>query len=81
MPEGNRTDGLGGFEEALTELEKRVRRLEAGDVPLDEALRLFEEGVGLARSCHEQLEAAEKRVAALVRGPAGVSESPLPEPE
>ncbi len=80
MSEGSRSDGLVGFEESLSELERRVRRLESGDVPLDEALRLFEEGVSLARTCHEQLEAAEKRVAALVRGPAGIGEQPLPEP-
>lgn len=70
-----------GFETTLRELEDRVRRLEAGDVPLEDALKLFEEGVSLARACHEQLEAAEQRVAALVRGGAGIEERPLPEPE
>ena len=66
-----------GFESALEELEKRVRQLEASDVPLDKALELFEEGVELARTCHEQLDAAERRVAALQRGPAGLEERPL----
>ncbi len=70
-----------GFESSLKELEDRVRRLEAGDVPLEEALRLFEEGVSLARACHDQLEAAEQRVAALVRGGSGLEERPLVEPE
>lgn len=70
-----------GFEGSLKELEDRVRRLEAGDVPLEEALRLFEEGVALARACHDQLEAAEHRVAALVRGGNGLEERPLTEPE
>jgi exodeoxyribonuclease VII small subunit len=69
-----------GFESALADLEARVRRLEAGDVPLDEALRLFEEGVALARSCHEHLDAAEQRVAVLVQGQGGIEERPLPEP-
>ena len=68
-----------GFEAALSELEKRVRRLEAGDVPLEEALRLFEEGVKLAENCHEQLEAAEKRVAQLVRTRTGIGEKDLAE--
>ena len=68
-----------GFEESLAELEKRVRRLEAGDVPLEEALRLFEEGVKLAESCHDQLEAAEKRVAQLVRTRQGLGEKDLAE--
>ena len=67
------------FEEALGELEKRVRALEAGDVPLDDALKLYEEGVALARTCHEQLEAADQRVAKLSRGQAGVEETPLSE--
>jgi exodeoxyribonuclease VII small subunit len=70
-----------GFEEALTELEARVRRLESGEVGLEEALALFEEGVGLARTCHEQLQEAERRVASLSRGPDGIEEEPLTEPE
>jgi exodeoxyribonuclease VII small subunit len=69
----------GGFEQALIALEERVRRLESGDLPLDEALLLYEQGVELARDCHEQLEAAEKRVAALARGRDGVEERPLPD--
>lgn len=66
-----------GFEEALSQLEERVRSLEAGEVPLDEALALFEEGVSLARTCHEHLDAAEQRVASLTRGPGGVDETPM----
>jgi exodeoxyribonuclease VII small subunit len=70
-----------GFEASLTALEDRVRKLESAEIPLEEALKLFEEGVELARSCHEQLEAAEERVAALSRGQAGIEANPLPEPE
>jgi len=66
-----------GFEEALHALEERVRKLEGGDVPLEQSLQLFEQGVELARTCHEQLEAAEQRVASLVRGPEGIDERPL----
>ena len=66
-----------GFEASLAELEKRVRQLEGGDLTLEQALALFEEGVELARTCHERLEAAEQRVARLVRGPAGIEEQPL----
>lgn len=71
----------GGFEESLKALEERVRKLESPDVPLDEALTLFEEGVALARTCHEQLEAAEERVAELTRGTAGLETSPMAEPD
>lgn len=68
-----------GFEEALGELERRVKRLEAGELSLEDSLRLFEEGVELARTCHEQLEAAEQRVSQLVRGPKGIEDRPLPD--
>lgn len=65
------------FEEALAQLEERVRRLEAGDLPLEDALALYEQGVELARTCHEQLEDAEQRVASLQRTGAGVVERPM----
>jgi len=66
-----------GFEEALEALEDRVRKLESGEVPLEQALQLFEQGVELARTCHELLEAAEQRVASLTRGPQGIEEQDL----
>lgn len=59
------------FEEALGQLEALVSRLEGGDLPLEEALRLFEQGVGLTRLCTSRLEDAERRVHLLVRGPDG----------
>ena len=69
------------FEEAFEALEARVRKLESGEVPLDEALRLFEEGSTLARTCQEHLDSAEQRVSALTRGQAGPETRPLQEPE
>jgi exodeoxyribonuclease VII small subunit len=66
-----------GFEDALAALEERVRKLEAGEIPLDQALALFEEGVQLAATCHEHLDEAEDRVAALSRGPRGPVERPF----
>lgn len=69
------------FEQALAELEQRVKRLEQGDLALEEALALFEEGVALARTCHEQLEAADQRVAELVRGAKGLEDRPLSDVE
>ncbi len=71
--------GPGAFETALEALEARVRRLEQGDLPLEEALRLYEEGVGLARAAHEQLDAAEKRLAVLTQGPDGIREAEMPD--
>jgi len=54
------------FEDALRRLEEIVKRLEAGDVALEESMRLFEEGVVLARRCSELLTKAEKQIALLV---------------
>jgi len=59
------------FEQALAKLEETVRRLEEGNVPLDQAVALFEEGTRLARLCSEQLDAAELKVKALVQSPGG----------
>jgi exodeoxyribonuclease VII small subunit len=60
-------EGKQGFEESLTYLEKIVRQLESGDLPLERALELFEEGVVLARQCQSQLEEAERKVELLLR--------------
>lgn len=51
------------FEEKLAKLSQIVERLEKGsDLPLEDSLKLFEEGVGLVRACRETLENAEQRV-------------------
>ena len=55
------------FESSLDELEKVVRELEGGDLPLERSLELFERGTALSDSCREQLEAAETRVEMLIR--------------
>ncbi|HEX9898984.1 MAG TPA: exodeoxyribonuclease VII small subunit [Candidatus Methylomirabilis sp.] len=62
------------FEEALGQLEALVARLEAGDLPLEEALRAFEEGVRLTRLCAARLEDAERRVHLLTRTPEGAEQ-------
>jgi exodeoxyribonuclease VII small subunit len=55
------------FEAGLAALEKIVRELERGDLPLEESLRLFEEGVRLSRQCQERLNQAERRIEVLLR--------------
>jgi exodeoxyribonuclease VII small subunit len=55
------------FETSLEDLERTVRELEAGDLPLERSLELFERGVGLSELCRKQLEGAETRVESLVR--------------
>ena len=59
------------FEEALRELEEIVNRLEQGDLPLEEALQFFEEGVKLSRYCHTKLDEAQKRVEILLKDESG----------
>ncbi len=54
------------FESSLASLERIVARLESGDLPLDRALELFEEGVALARRCQSQLGDAERKVEMLL---------------
>ena len=59
------------FEQAMARLEEIVRRLEQGDVPLEEALGLFEEGSRLVKKCSAQLDKAEQKVSKLPAGPGG----------
>ncbi|MDO5458068.1 MAG: exodeoxyribonuclease VII small subunit [Eubacteriales bacterium] len=56
------------FEEAMKRLEEIVSHLEKGDIPLEESIRLFEEGSGLLALCSSQLEEAEQKVCLLRRG-------------
>jgi exodeoxyribonuclease VII small subunit len=60
-----------GFEEAIGRLEQIVKELEDGDLPLEESLRLFEEGIGLTRACTVRLDEAQRRIDLLTRGEAG----------
>jgi len=60
------------FEASLDELEQIVRQLEAGDLPLDRSLELFEQGVRLSRECQKRLDDAERKVGILLRGNDGV---------
>ena len=57
------------FERALAELEGCVRRLDSGELPLEESLQMFESGIALVRECQELLDAAERRVVELTRAP------------
>jgi len=62
-----------GFEGALAELEALVAGMEAGNMPLDEALRSFERGVQLTRDCQAALQAAQQRVQVLTQRAAGAT--------
>ena len=62
------------FEEALKKLEKIVEDLENGNIPLDESLEKYEEGIRLSRICSKKLEAAKKKVEILLKSDDGSAE-------
>ena len=69
------------FEKSLARLEEVVRKLESPQLSLDEAMKLFEEGVVLSRECQKQLEEAEGRVEILLKKADGALAAEPFEPE
>jgi exodeoxyribonuclease VII small subunit len=69
------------FEKAFQQLEEIVRRLEGEELPLDESLRLFEEGIGLSRFCHQRLEEVEKKIELILADAKGQPRTEPFEPE
>lgn len=65
------------FEKAFQQLETIVKRLEAEELPLDESLQLFEEGIRLSRFCHQRLEEVEKKIELILADAKG---QPVTEP-
>lgn len=65
------------FEEAMTRLEDTVRKLEGGNMSLDDSLTAFEEAVSLVKLCNEKLESAERRVRILVDNAGEVTDRPF----
>ena len=65
------------FEKAFQQLEKIVQRLESEELPLDESLHLFEEGIRLSRFCHQRLEEVEKKIELILADAKG---QPVTEP-
>ena len=59
------------FEESMSDLEKVVRRLEAGDISLDESLSEFERGVALLKDCEKKLDEAKGKVEQLIKNASG----------
>ena len=59
------------FEDALRELEQIVHKLEAGDVPLEDSVRIYERGAALKAHCEKKLKEAELKVEKIVLGPDG----------
>ena len=65
------------FEKSFQNLEKIVQRLESEEMPLDESLQLFEEGIRLSRFCHQRLEEVEKKIELILADAKG---QPVTEP-
>ncbi len=65
------------FEAALEQLEKIVKELENGDLPLEKSLELFERGMALSESCRKQLSDAETRVEILLKRQGQVEAAPF----
>lgn len=63
--------GAKNFEASLQQLERIVRDMETGDLPLERSLELFEQGVKLSRECQERLNEAERRIEVLLRDAEG----------
>ena len=59
------------FETVLARLEEIVQELEQGDLPLEQSLKLFEEGIKLSRICNTRLEEAERKVEILLKDKTG----------
>jgi exodeoxyribonuclease VII small subunit len=68
-----------GFEASLEELEKIVQQMEAGELPLEKSLELFERGVGLSETCRKQLDEAETRIEVLLKKGKKMEPAPMPD--
>ena len=66
------------FEDALKALEDVVRRLETGEVPLEESIGLYERGEALRQHCQARLDAAQARIEKIVAGPDGKATGAVP---
>lgn len=63
--------GKGSFEQSLKRLEEIVESLEEGNVPLDDAVALYEEGIGLSKECAAKLKATELKIRKLTKDISG----------
>ena len=66
------------FEMAMKQLEQIVQDLETGDMPLEKAIKKFEEGIKVSKYCSEKLDESEKRITLLMRDSDGKNASEIP---
>ena len=66
------------FEQSLKQLEQIVNDLEEGDLPLEKAIKKFEDGIKLSKYCSDKLDETEKRITILLKGQNGkITEKPF----
>lgn len=65
------------FEQAIEKLEAIVAKLESGDVPLEQAIELYQEGMKLSLLCGQKLEQVERSIEMLVEGEGGIARKPF----
>jgi exodeoxyribonuclease VII small subunit len=66
------------FEQSMKQLERIVQELEDGDLPLEKAIKKFEEGIKLTKLCSEKLDETEKKISVLLKNAEGqMAEKPL----
>lgn len=70
-----KNDAPQSFEAALRQLEEVVQKLEKGELPLEDSLKLYEEGIRLSRYCHAKLEEAEGRIEQLLKDARGEAQT------
>ena len=66
------------FETAMKQLEQIVQDLETGDMPLEKAIKKFEEGIKISKYCSEKLDESERRITLLMQDPDGKKVSEIP---
>ncbi len=70
------------FEQSMEQLEQIVQELESGDLPLEKAIKKFEEGIQLSKLCAKRLDETEKKVSLLLEDEQGnITEAPFPADE
>ena len=63
------------FEDAISRIEEIIKKLETGEIPLEESLKLFEEGMNLINFCQKKLNEVEQKVEILVKNEGGEIET------
>jgi len=70
------------FEQSMKQLEQIVQELESGDLPLEKAIKKFEEGIQLSKSCSKMLDETEKKISILLEDTDGnITKTPFPSEE